>query len=81
MPGVSGGAIYHVGGLKLNDVSFTDNSAGQDGLAIGSSSCSSTSVELEGVDFAGNRMYCPEGLYQRYTDVVSILNGLRCIRK
>lgn len=70
MVGASGGAIYLAGGLSLIESSFTENSAGEDGLAIGSSNCGFSLVQFIDVYFADNGMRCPIGKYQRYNYVV-----------
>lgn len=63
--GVSGGAIYIAGGLTLKGSAFIENAAGEDGLAIGSTFCGSSWVQLENVSFTNNGLYCPRGLYQQ----------------
>ena len=64
--GISGGATYLAGGLKLVDSNFTENRAVACGFAICSSSSGSSWVELQGVFFANNGLYCPVGQYQPY---------------
>lgn len=67
---IAGGGIYHSGGLTLTRSKFTDNRAGQNGLAIGSDTCGSSWVEVQDVYFYNNHRYCPAGLYQPYNLVV-----------
>lgn len=69
-PGTSGGAVYLAGSLKLIGSYFDHNIAGRDGVAI-STSCASSLVELEGIDFFYNGMLCPLGQYDplKYTQV------------
>lgn len=75
MVGASGGAIYLVGGITLNDSSFVTNTAGEGGAAITSVSLSSW-IEFGNVSFQNNAPYCPIGEYgDTRIDVVRVVGS------
>lgn len=62
VPDKSGGAVYLIGSLQLNNTAFVANTAGEEGPAVNSVPVLSL-MEFSNVSFENNVYHCPLGQY------------------
>lgn len=74
----SGGALFNIGSLSIDDTLFSENTAAEGGLAVMTNE--GPPLELENVSFHGNTLSCPPDEYLDF-DQVSTVNKCLLIKR